>query len=414
MPATLGKLAADASKSGRINGEDRMIRRCFQTGCLFKKGKRRKTWVVRWRESLIQPDGTTKRVLRAQVLGLVNELSEREARNKVGVLLRPINEGKYRPEATITFGQFLKECWEAAVVPHLKPTSVRYYGKQIERHLLPRFREWRIRDITKAEVYRFLGQKRMQGLSGSSVHGIRTALGKVLQAAVDCEYLEQNAARGIRLGDRAPVQERAYLMPERLSPLLNSLSEPCRTLVVITVLTGLRIGELLALRWKHVDLIHDAIHVRETVYEGRFGSPKTKSSRRDVPMSQPVREAFLAQRRKLTGTDPETLVFACRNGTPLNPKNLLRRVLQPACRELGLPVVGWHSFRHTHATLLGEVGESLRTAQAILGHSDLATTLNVYTHAIPESQKRAVDKVAGLLFPNVPEFSVSTENRKVN
>src|SRR5271156_6688337 len=150
MLATLGKLAADASKSGRINGEDRMIRRCFQTGCLFKKGKRRKTWVARWRESVMQPDGTTKRVLRAQVLGSITELSEREARNKVGVLLRSINEGKYRPEATITFGQFLKECWEPAVVPHLKPTSVRYYGKQIERHLLPVFSEWRIRDITKA------------------------------------------------------------------------------------------------------------------------------------------------------------------------------------------------------------------------------------------------------------------------
>jgi len=179
---------------------------------------------------------------------------------------------------------------------------------------------------------------------------------------------------------------------------------------VIAVLTGLRIGELLALRWKHVDFVHDAIQVRETVYEGRFGSPKTKSSRRDVPMSQPVREAFLAQRNVVTGTDRETLVFACRNGRPLNPKNLLRRVLQPACRELGLPVVGWHGFRHTHATLPGEVGESLRTAQAILGHSDLKTTLNVYTHAIPESQKRAADKVAGLLFPDVPEFSVSTEN----
>jgi integrase len=131
-------------------------------------------------------------------------------------------------------------------------------------------------------------------------------------------------------------------------------------------------------------------------------------------VSQPVREAFLAQRSVLTGTDQEVLVFTCRNGAPLNPKNLLRRVLRPACRELGLPVVGWHSLRHTHATLLGEVGESLRTAQAILGHSDLKTTPNVYTHAIPESQKRAVEKVAGLLFPSVPEFSVATVNAKVN
>ena len=139
---------------------------------------------------------------------------------------------------------------------------------------------------------------------------------------------------------------------------------------------------------------------------------------RDVPpigyLALPVREAFQAQRSVLAGTDQEILVFTCRNGAPLNPKNLLRRVLQPAGRELGLPLVGWHSFRHTHATLLGEVGESLRTAQAILGHSDLKTTLNVYTHAIPESQKRAVEKVAGLLFPNVPEFSAATGNGKVN
>jgi integrase len=79
-----------------------------------------------------------------------------------------------------------------------------------------------------------------------------------------------------------------------------------------------------------------------------------------------------------------------------------------------LPIVGWHSFRHTHATLLGEVGESLRTAQAILRHSDLKTTLNVYTYAILESQKRAVGKVAGLLFPGVSEFSANSENGKGN
>src|SRR2546422_3915343 len=139
MRANLSKLLVDARKSRRINGKDRMVRRCFQTGCLFKKGKRRKTWVARWREPVVQLDGTTKRVLRAEVLGLVSELSEREARNRMAVLLRPINEGKYRPEATTTFSQFLRESWEPAVVPQLKLSSVRYYGLQIRCHLLPTF-----------------------------------------------------------------------------------------------------------------------------------------------------------------------------------------------------------------------------------------------------------------------------------
>ena len=80
---------------------------------------------------------------------------------------------------------------------------------------------------------------------------------------------------------------------------------------------------------------------------------------------------------------------------------------------MGLPPISWHSFRHTHATLLGEVGESLRTASAILGHSNLGTTM-IYAHAIPESQKRAVDKVAEILFPSVPKFSADTENGKLN
>jgi integrase len=131
-------------------------------------------------------------------------------------------------------------------------------------------------------------------------------------------------------------------------------------------------------------------------------------------MSRPVRETSLAQRSVLTGADAGALIFARRNDTPRNPRNLLRQASQFACRKLGLPGIGCHSFRHTHVTLLGEVEESLRTTQATRGHSDLKTTLNVYTHAIPDSQRRAADKVAGLVFPNVSKFSAGLENGKVN
>jgi len=196
--------------------------------------------------------------------------------------------------------------------------------------------------------------------------------------------------------------------------LLASLPEPCRTIVLVAVLAGTRIGEILALRWKRLDLLRGSILIRETISEGLFGSPKTKSSRRDVPMSVPVREALQVQRIRSRQTGPEDLVFATRKQTPLNPKNLLRRDLRPTCIALGLPLITWHSFRHTHATLLSETGESLRTAQAILGHSDIETTLNVYTHAIPESQRRAVDKIAGILFADVRNNPVMPENQQPN
>ena len=107
-------------------------------------------------------------------------------------------------------------------------------------------------------------------------------------------------------------------------------------------------------------------------------------------------------------------MFAARNQTPLNPKNVLRRVLRPACQSLGRPLVSWRSFRHTHVTQLAEAGESLRTAQALLGHSDFETTLNLYTHAVPDAQRRAVDKVAGILFTRVHKIEAAAQGENVN
>ena len=94
-------------------------------------------------------------------------------------------------------------------------------------------------------------------------------------------------------------------------------------------------------------------------------------------------------------------MFQTPKGTPLNAKNLYNRELAPACDRIEQPRISWHSFRHAHATLLSDTGESLKTAQDLLGHSDLETTLTVYTHPIPDSQKRAVERVAGVLFSDV-------------
>jgi len=405
-------MALGEEKGARI-GKEFTIRTRFQEGHVFlRRGKRRKVWAARWREDVIAPNGTVKRVLRFAVLGTSSEIKgEKEARDILQAKLRPINQGRQRPQSTMTLEQFVNELWK---LPTLRSGSSHYYDVQLRCHILPTFGSRRLCDITRVDIQCLLAEKRKQGFSGSSAHGMRTTISKVLQAAVDWNLLEQNPARGIRIGDRAPKTERLYLNPKEVGRLLTYLSEPCRTLVLVAVLTGMRIGEILALRWKALDLDRGVIQVRETVSEGKFGSPKTKSSRRDIPISQPVFDAFQTQLAGCRQRSPEDLVFTTRKQTPLNPKNLLRRVLRPTCKALGLPLVAWHSFRHTHATQLAEVGESLRTAQSLLGHSDLETTLNVYTHAIPDAQRRAVDKVAEVLFTNVHKISAPTENHKVN
>ena len=415
MPENLDTLTTDAGKCGRANGKDTMARPRYQDGSLFIRGKRTKVWVARWREDVIQEDGTLNRTQRTVVLGSVTELSRRGARSLLQKRVSEINQGKHRARPMMTLEKFAREHWQAGALLALKPSSANYYNFQLDKHVLPVLGSYRLCDVSRPVVQQFLLERKRKGYSSSTVHGVRTTLAKVLQAAVEYGYLEINPARAIQIGEREPKKERKLLSLAQVRTLLTNLGEPCHTIVVVAVLTGMRIGEILALRWKRLDFLRGTTEVAETFSNGQFGTPKTRSSRRVVPMSTSLRQTLEAHKLVCKWTRPEDLVFCTKKGTPLSPKNLYNRVLAPTCDRIGLPRISWHSFRHTNATLLGEVGESIKTAQSILGHSDLGTTLNTYMHAIPDSQRRAVERVAEVLFPDVPKFSPdSKESGTVN
>ena len=380
-----------------------MIRRRFQNGCLTIKGKGQRMWVARWRETVLQPNNTLSKVLRSKVLGPVSQISKSEARTLLANCLRSRNLKQKRPLTTITFEQFVREKWEPLTLTTTKPSTARYYRFQLHRYLLPTFGPLRLRDLDGESLQAFLSGKKQQGFSSSTLHGLRTTLSKILRQAVEWYYLEENPARGLRIGERVPKKSTAFLQPHEAQRLIESLPEPCRTIVLVALLTGLRIGEIAALRWERVDFLRGTLQVKETYSEEHgFGSPKTKSSTREVPISEPLRAALLAHRARCSDVAPSTPLFASSSGTPIGPKNLAHRVLRPTCVRLGLCPIGWHVLRHTHATWLGESGVHIRAAQDILGQSDLETTLRIYTHAIPDSERRAVASVAALLFPSVP------------
>src|SRR6202035_86931 len=110
-----------------------------------------------------------------------------------------------------------------------------------------------------------------------------------MQSAVERGCIEKNPAHGIRIREGDTKKEWRFYSPAQIRMLLAVLTEPCRTVVSIAVLTGMRIGEILGLRWKRVDLLRDMIEIAEIFSSGEFGSPKTKSSRRVIPMSPALR-----------------------------------------------------------------------------------------------------------------------------
>jgi integrase len=130
-------------------------------------------------------------------------------------------------------------------------------------------------------------------------------------------------------------------------------------------------------------------------YEGHFDEPKSKRSKRSVPLGAKSIEILAA--RKPARVNPEALVFCTDKGTPFDRRNLVNRQLKPTCKKIGLTGVGWHWLRHANATLLDAVGTPLGTVQALLGHSSSEMTRDVYLHSIPAGARAAVQKVEDLL-----------------
>ncbi len=387
-----------------------MAQRRYQTGHLFVRGKRRKMWVARWWEPVIRPDGTLGRVQRSEVLGPVSELPKREARKLLETRLRPLNQGHYRPPTAMTLEQFVRDYWEPAVRPLIRQTTLAIYQMHLRAHVLPRFGQAALGDISRAELQKFLANKLSAGLSSNYVHTIKATLGSVFTTAVQLELLDRNPIRGVRLGPRENVTQRVVFTRAQSDLLLAGLPEPCRTYVRFALLTWLRPGEQFALRWKNADLNKGVIRVCETYVRKykKFNPPKTKPSVRDVPMSEAVADLLRLQPRR----DGESLVFYNSVGAPVHWGKLNYRVLRPVCERLGLPVITWHGLRHTGATLAADAGVPHRTIQALLGHGSSKTT-DLYVHSVAESEQAGMDKI-GRMFPSVPTLLETETGKTVN
>jgi integrase len=386
----------DTWKSGRAIERRFVARPRYQQGSIKPVGKNR--WKIRWREDVRNKDGHVQRVYRAETL---RQVSKAQACEVLEAHLCEVKNRQHLPGIDMPLTRFVEVEWRPNAMLRLRKSSMRIYGYNLDEHILPAYGELPIRGLSRAQIEGCLSKLQQKGYAVSTLRSVRATFSTVLEAAVAHRYLTENPAHRIRLREADSRREPRYYRAPETRRLLGSLEEPCRSVVAVAVFTGLRIGEILALRWKRIDLLNCRLEVAETYSSGEFGPPKTRSSRRTIPMSASLVELF--KHLRPAGCEPEKLVFATAKGTPLNSKNLYNRQLAPACDAIGLPRVSWHSFRHTHATLMHEAGESLKTAQSLLGHSDIETTLGVYTHAIPDAQRRAVERVAGVLDPVGPK-----------
>lgn len=226
-------------------------------------------------------------------------------------------------------------------------------------------------------------------LSDATVRNVMAPLRACLSTAVREGLIRSNPARDVDLPHRPTAEDSEHeevraMSGEELSTLLALFPDRSRLLFKFLAVTGVRISEAIALQWKHLELDGSSPHVkvRRGLVKGRMGPPKSRHGRREIPLEHSVVLALRDHRRASEWPGDDDLVFTAGNGAALNPANLYRDVLGPAREEADLAWVGFHTFRHTCATLLFGEGRNAVQVQRWLGHHSPAFTLGTYTHLL--------------------------------
>lgn len=390
-------------------------RRGIQKGRIHKQGK---VWYVAYREDALDENGKIVRVRRNTPICETKGVSKREAQRMADEeILNRVNSVSQRPASMLTVRQFVDGRFRGDVVKTKKHAGQLHYDYILDKHVLPAVGDKRLRDVTHDDVQELINLKRDSGLSSQTVIHIRNVLNRVFRyAKTKKAFYGDLPTENIEMAEKTTKEAHAmdFKMAAALLEGLERLSLVAYAIVLLALTTSMNIAELLGLRRKRVNLSENpimlgdrsldggSIAVRENFYRGVFGTVKKKARNRDLPIPAIVLPVLRKLMEESPFTEPDSLVFATDKGTPLDEKNLMRRIIKPIAEKLNMPWMGWHVFRHTHSTLAEDLGMALSDRQAQMGHGDPGMTMH-YTHSDLDRRRRTLDQMAVRLIGHASE-----------
>jgi integrase len=295
----------------------------------------------------------------------------------------------------ITIGEYLDVWLKRSVYGSVRQSTYDRDTNLVNNHIKPVLGSLKLKKLNSAHVQNFYRNRLDTGLSASTVRKIHDILRRGLAEAVDWHLTQRNVADVVKPPRPVP-KEIVALSTDETRRLLDAAAEDrLEALYVLAVHTGMRQGEMLALRWQDVDIENAVLSVRRTLTRkgGKiaFGEPKTKKSRRSIRLTPQAVDALRAHlERQLRDMEilgdhyqDQGLIFTTDTGAPINPSNLRQRSFTPLLKRAGLPHMRFHDLRHTCATLLLSRGVHPKFVQELLGHATIAITLDTYSHVMP-------------------------------
>ncbi len=272
--------------------------------------------------------------------------------------------------------------WLAAYVGRASSTQARARSA-LQAHILPRFADRHLSAVTRFDVERMVNEIVASGRSPATAEKTLRTMSAVMAAAVDARLIRDNPCRGVRAPRAASGHQPRFLTPAEVERLAAYVRAPYDLLVRFTAYTGLRWGEVAALRGADVDLLRGAVTVARSLERGGTVKDTKTHSRRIVHLEKALRNEVAAHIQTVL-LSPADHLWTVSEGGPLSYTNFRRRVWQPAVMAAAIdPSLRFHDLRHTCASWLIARGGTARAVMAWMGHSTIKVTFDRYGHLFP-------------------------------
>jgi integrase len=301
-----------------------------------------------------------------------------------------VNTGLYvdPTRGRVPLGEWAEQ-WLATKVD-LKPTTRRGYDSAIRTHIKPRFANTPLNEMTHSDIAAWVAELSGERAAATVRHAHRV-LSLILELAVRDGRIARNPAHRVPL-PRASKHDQIFLEHHQVDTLANAAGEH-RLVILFLAYTGVRYGEMAALRVRNLDLLRRRAHIVEAVADVNghavFGTTKNHQNRR-VPLPR-----FLTADlgRHVVGKNPDDFVFSAERGGVLHLRNFRRNVFDPAVAAAGLTGLTPHALRHTAASLAIASGANVKVVQTMLGHKSATMTLDLYGHLFPDQLDEVADAI---------------------
>ena len=393
-----------------------MFRRTrYQEGNLILEERKRgpAVWVYRWWEK----DHDGKPVRRKAQLGSLNEYpNESSARAAADSLRLTINEQaprqKLRGITIATLVEHYREHEMPDVFSKKRPcigtvcereegrksySTQETYEGYLKKWIVPKWGSYRLAEIKAVQVEQWLKTIPLTRGSRAKIRNIMSAL---YSHALRWEWTEKNPITQVRQSakrSRIPT----ILSVEEIQRLFSHIREPFRTAVILDAVSGLRVGELLGLKWEDVRFDQLELNITRSVSRQVITPCKTEVSRKPIPMNSEIADMLWRWKLETPYHQPGDWIFASPHKNGLQPYwagSLFRAHIKPALVKAGITApVGWHTLRHSFGTLMKANGEDLKTIQELLRHATFKVTADTYTQAVTPVKRDAQAKVARLI-----------------